>query len=870
MSERRPVSDPPAPPQPSPSLEIANLLERALSLHRQGRLAQAELLYRTILQRAPNHFDALHLLGVIANQRRDFAAAVQFIGQAVQFDPSFAPAHLNLGNALRELKRHREALACYDRALAIRPDYAEALNGRGNALFELRRHREALADYDRALAVKPDYAEALNNRGNALLALERSEEALASYDRALAAKPDDPEILNNRGNALLGLKRHDDALAAYDRALAIKPDHAEAWNQRGNALRGLKRHPDALASYDRALAAKPDHAGALNNRGNALLTLRRPAEALASYERALAIRPDDAEFLNNRGNALLGLKNHQAALASYDRALAAKPADAAIFYNRGNALLDLGRAEEALASFGQALAIKPDYAEAANNRGNVLLELRRYEEAGEEFARLRNINPDYDYAAGNVLSSRLRYCDWQNYDHDVDAIVNDVMGGRRAATPYFFISVVDAPDAQLRCARIYSEDKYAAAGAAIWQRERYDHDKIRIAYLSGEFHAHATTHLMSSLFKLHDRSRFDTIAVSYGPDDKNLKRLEHSFDRFFNVRNKNDLDAASLIKELEIDIAVDLVGLRSYSRSGILSSRPAPIQVNYKGYPGTIGVDYIDYIIADRIVIPEDQHCFYTEKVVYLPDTYQPNDATRPVSERMPTRREAGLPETGFVFCSFNNHYKIVPAVFDVWMRLLRKVAGSVLWLLVDDPTAVRNLQRNAEERGIASDRLVFAPRVKLEEHLARQRLADLFLDTLPHNAHATASDALWAGLPLVTCVGSSFAARVAASLLTAIGLPELVTGNLADYEALALGLALDPPSLAAVKAKLAQGRAASPLFDIDRCRRHLESAYRTMWQRHQRGEPPASFAVAPTREDGRSDEAAPGRMLKKDFGPRL
>jgi protein O-GlcNAc transferase len=954
---RRDLHQPqPTPPPQSP--DIATTFQKAVALHQQGQLGQAEPLYRAILKQAPDHFDALHLLGVIEYQRKNYEAAVELIGRALQLNQNFASAYLNIGLALTGLQRHAEALANYDRVLALRPDHAEALKNRGNALFALKRyaealasydralalkpdhaealisrgialrglqrHAEALASYDRALALKPDYAEAWNNRGNALLDLKRHEEALASYDRALALKPDHAEALNNRGNALHELKRHAEALvsldhalalkpdyaealnnrgnalfgldrdaealACYDRALALKPDYAEAMNNRGNALRNLERHEEALASCDRALALKPDYAEALNNRGNALFGLKRHEEALASFDHALALKPDYAEALNSRGNALLGLKRPEEALASYDRALALKPDDADALNNLGNALHDLGRHEEslacvdrslelkpdyaealnnrgnalfalkrqveALASYDRALAVKPDYAEAMGNRGNALFDLKRYEEAAREFERSLSLKPDFDEAKGNTLRQQLYCCqlycsDWKDYDENVELMVNDVVAGKRPAIPFIFLSASGSASDQLQCARIFSREKYPPAGEALWQGERYSHDRIRVAYLSADFLPHATAYLIAGLFESHDKSRFETTAISFSPDSTNeiRTRLEKSFDRFIDVRRNTDRETAALLRELEIDIAVDLKGYTQDARTGIFAFRGAPIQVNYLGYPGTMGADYIDYIIADRIVIPADQQSHYAEKVVYLPDSYQPNDSKRRISEQTPTRAEAGLPETEFVFCSFNNNYKIVPPVFDIWMRLLGQVEGSVLWLLADNAAAARNLRQEAELRGIAPDRLVFAPRMRPDDHLARHRLADLLLDTVPINAHTTASDALWAGLPIVTCLGSAFAGRVAASLLNAVGLPELIADNLADYEALALKLARDAGTLAAIRAKLAQNRATAPLFDTDRYRRHIESAYETMWQRYQRGEPPAGFAVAPRRE---------------------
>ena len=764
----------------TPPPDIVGLFQKALALHQQGQLAQAESLYRAILQHTPRHFDALHLLGVIACQHQHYESAVQLIDAALQLDPKSAAAHSNLGIALFELKRPAEALTSYDRALAIQPDYAEALNNRGTALRDLERDAEALASYDNALAVRPDYVEALLNRGRALHHLGRHATALASYDQALALKPEDAETLLVRGNILCELKRPEEALAVYDHVLTLRPDDAEALNNRGEALRHLRRNEEALAFYDRALAIKPDFVQALNNRGIVLFALERHDEALASYDRALALRPDYAEVLNNRGNALS----------------------------------DLGRHEDAAAAFERLLAVRPDY----------------------------------ENARGNILRARMQCCDWRDYDRNIAAMVGDVAAGKRAAYPFIFVSASASPGNQLICARTYNDYKHPKVELALWNGERYRHDRIRIAYLSADFRGHAVAYLIAELFETHDRARFDTIAISFGRDsaDGMRKRLEAAFDRFIDVRGKSDRDVALLLREMEVDIAVDLAGYTKDSRTGILAFRPAPIQVNYLGYPGTMGAAYVDYILADRIVIPEGQRHFYSESVAYLPDTYQPNDSKRRIGAQTPTRHEAGLPEAGFVFCSFNNNFKITPPVFDTWMRLLRQVAGSVLWLLEDNEAATRNLRREAEARGVAPDRLVFAPRRPTEDHLARHRLADLLLDTLPYNAHTTASDALWAGLPVVTCLGSSFAGRVAGSLLNAVGLPELVTATLADYEALALELARDTDKLAAIRAKLARNRSVFPLFDAARFRRHIESAFVTMWERSQRGEPPAAFAVAP------------------------
>ena len=780
-NKRRPVSRQPKQVTPRQLPDVAYKLKQALEFHRRGQLAQARPLYNEILNTVPNHFDALHLLGVIEAQHGHNEAAVRLIGQALQIHPNSASAHSNIGNALRNLKRSADALASYDRALAIKPDYAEALYNRGLALQNLERPEDALASYDRALAIRPDYAEALMDRGH----------------------------------VLQDLKRHEEALASYDRALAIKPRYAEALMNRGNVLHDLERYDDALASHERALAIKPDHAEALYNRGLALHALMRPEDELASYGRALAIKPDYVEAHLNRGNVLHDLKRYDEALASYDR----------------------------------ALAIRPDYADALSNRGNVLRDLQRHEDAAREFERLLSMKPDHDYARGRLLNSRMHCCAWHAFDRNAELIADDVRNGKRAASPFSFLAVSGSTSDQLRCSRIYVSDRFPASARAVWQGGRYSHEKIRVAYLSAELREHATSYLIAGLVELHDRRRFEVFGISTAPAaaSQMRTRLRGAFDRFLDVATiRSDREVASLLRNLEIDILVDLNGYFGGARTGILALRPAPIQVNYLGYPGTTGAEFIDYIIADRFVIPAEHHAYYTEKVVYLPDTYQVNDSRRPDVERASSRAAMGLPETGFVFCCFNNNYKITPKVFDVWMRLLERVDDSVLWLLQDNAAAARNLRREAERRGVAAWRLIFAARMKQDEHLARQRLADLFLDTLPVNAHTTASDALWAGLPVVTSLGSAFAGRVAASLLNAVGIPELATHSLDEYEALALRLATNPDLLSAIKVKLSVNRMTHPLFNTDRFRAHIEAAFVTMWERYQRGEPPASFAVPP------------------------
>jgi protein O-GlcNAc transferase len=673
-------------------------------------------------------------------------------------------------------------------------------------------------------------------------------QASQACQQILAVDPNNMGALHLAGLLALQAGLNEAAVDILSSAIRLNDRIPDLHSCLAEALQRLGRFDEAITYYRRALALDPDYVEALYNHGNILLRLKRCDEALTSYNRALAIAPEFVEAIHNRGNTLFELGHYEEAIADFDRALALQPRFVHALSNRANALLQLKRYDEAIASCDRALAIDPADVSALANRGTTFFELRRFAEAAGDFAKLLAADPDYAYAPGKLLFCRLLLCDWTDCDRSTAAIESGVDAGKRVALPYSFLNIVDSASAQMRCAQIFSQDRHPVSATPIWRGEPYDHEKIRVAYLSADFRHHPMAYLMAGMFEAHDKSQFETTAMSFGPDPKDAfrQRLEISFDRFLDVQDENDRDLALLLREQEIDIAIDLMGYTNNSRPGILQLRPAPLQVNFLGYAGTMGAGFIDYLIADRFIIPEDKQSFYVENIAYLPDTYLPTDSSRHIAKRTPSRAELGLPDGGFVFCCFNNNYKITPAIFDIWMQLLGQVEGSVLWLVEDNATAVRNLRQEAERRGIEPDRLVFASRVGLDEYLARLRVADLFLDTLPYNAHTTASDALWAGLPVVTCAGDSFAARVAGSVLKAVGLPELVTNNLEDYASLALNLARDGARLGRIRSQLRHNRLSCPLFDTARFCRHLESAYRTMWQRHRRGEPPAGFTVAP------------------------
>ena len=674
-------------------------------------------------------------------------------------------------------------------------------------------------------------------------------EAARLYGEILRANPRHFDALYSLGFVYFQSARYDDAERLIDQATQLNPKSADAFFTRGCALQHLNRGDEALASFDKAISLKPGFAEALINRGGLLLAARRQVDALRSFDAALAANPAIAEAWNNRGNALSELGRHEEAILSYDRVLLLKPGILETMINRGTALIALGRFAEAISNYDEALQIAPGNPDALCGRANALFEAKNYRAAADDYAAVLGLDPNYSYARGNRAFCQMHCCDWLSLDEDRAAIGVGLRDGGRIVNPFQSLSLSRSCEDQLQCARIYVADKYPAQPRPLWKGEPYAHDRIRVAYLSADFNEHAVSTLMAEVFERHDKSRFETVAVSFAPGETSAmrSRLARAFDRFIDVGNKNDVDVASLLHEMEIDIAVDLMGFTGECRPGIFAHRPAPVQVNYLGFPGTMGAGYMDYIIADKIVIPDESRRCFSESIAYLPDTYLPTDASRRVAELTPTRSEAGLPDRGFIFCSFNNSYKFSPEIFGIWMQLLRGMDKSVLWLPQANEDATRNLRREAASRGIDERRLVFAPFLPwAEAHLARLRLADLFLDTLPYNAHTTAADALWAGLPVLTASGTSFAGRVAASLLRAVGLPEMIARSLEEYESTALNLARDPAALAALKAKLKHNRDTNALFDTSRFTRNLESAYANMWQRAKNGAAPADFAVAP------------------------
>ncbi len=628
-------------------------------------------------------------------------------------------------------------------------------------------------------------------------------------------------------------------LAPY---VALKLAHDVALLPLVRGWRGLRalvgRARDKLAGHEATLALLPMSAE------ERLLWKRRHATHAAA-RRMLAADSNDLSAWTKLGDALFELKRHAEAIACYEKVLAAAPGNRSVWLKCAQARAASG---EAIGRSDANSERIPDPGDAGGwaRRAGFLVATGCFAEAAAASDRALAINPS-DFVAKRIgIGARISCCDWRRRAADKSWVSENLRAGRHTLTPFSHRAISDSDAENLLSAQLWAKGITRPA-KPLWNGEPYRHKKIRIAYLSAEFRDHPTSILIAGVLEHHDRTRFEVTAVSLGPRSTGAlrRRIDAACDRIIEVQNLTDTEAAAAVRALEIDIAVDLNGHAGAGRAGILAHRPAPAQVNYLGNAGTTGAPFLDYIIADRTVLPPAQFPYYTEQIVYLPNSYQCNDSRRARPETTMSRYDAGLPETGFVYCCFNNLYKISPEIFDVWMRLLQANRGAVLWLLGDDRFAIHNLRREAGARGIAPERLVFAPRAPVDEHLERQALADLFLDTLPMNAHATASDALWAGLPLLTCLGNSFGGRVAGSLLRAVGLPELIAQSLPEYEELGVALAREPERLAAIRTRLARNRDTEPLLDTARYTRDLKSAYIAMWRRQQAGLPPAHIDLA-------------------------
>jgi predicted O-linked N-acetylglucosamine transferase (SPINDLY family) len=788
-------------------------LHASLRQHQAGNLDAAIAGYGAFLQEQPNHAEANRLLGLALFAR----------GQV-------APA--------------REAL---ERAAGLAPPNAALLNDLGNARRAAGDKAAAVEAFSAAIKAEPGFAFAHFNLADALLEAGDVQRASAAYEdiiaRGIAGIDGDFHV--NRGLCRLRLGDPAGALEAFRAALALEAGHSRAAASLSDTLQKLGAHRDAVMFLTGFLDKQRASLETLISLGTGFLGLRDYSRALSLFERLATAKPPAPKALIGRGLALSGENRHQEAIQIFDEAFALDPHNAEALIGKGVALKALRRLPEAIETYHRAIEVAPRAANAHLNLGNTLALLNRHEEALGCYERVVALDPGVTEALSSLVYTKQRRWDWAGLPEQRQFLLERVRARQYVANPFALLGICDDPELHQIAARAYTRETLRLAAIA-QPPPATQRDRLRIGYFSADFRNHAVMQLIAGALECHDRDAFEIHAFSYGPEaeDAMRARIRATMDHFHECARMSDGAITAMARRAGIDIAVDLNGYTQDARLAPFAQRLAPVQVSYLGYPGTVGADFLDYIVADATVLPLDQQRFYDEKIIHLPDSYQANDDRRVIAPDTPSRAEAGLPADGFVYCCFNNAYKITPEIFASWMRILAAVPGSVLWLLANDSDSIARLRGAAEAERIDPARLVFGPSLPSAQHLARHRLADLFLDTLPYNAHTTASDALWAGLPVLTQLGQAFAGRVAASLLNAVGLPEMITRDAVAYEALAIAIGRDAARAAALKAKLAAAIPTAPLFNTPRFTRHLEGAYRMMWQRHAAGLVPEGFAV--------------------------
>ncbi len=868
---------------------------RAVAAEQAGKLEEARARYLEALQAEPQNPKILHRLGVVelrlGRAREavilfqkslaiakdlevylDFGAAMAAMARwdaaatvyaaALRVAPDSVDAHYGLALALHSQGRPQDAEPHYRKVLATHFHLGEVHNNLGVALQDLGRFAEAVAAHRQAARLSPADASALSRLGVALHHLGQNAEAEAAFRKAIGLAPMDVGIRHDLTCLLHAAGRSAEAVAAGRPAVALDPSSARSWLALGNAAHAMHLREQAWRAAAAAVRLEPSDPAAHNNLANALRELGRLREAVAGYRAALDLQPDFPVAEINLAQVLSILRESNGALAILRSLLVRQPLNAEAWRRLAGILAEAFRPDLAVAALRNAVALAPDDADACADLAMAAAMSGWSAVSADACRRVLRLVPGHGAALGQLVHQQRQLCDWRDLDGLEALLLRRVREGAEGISPFDVLScastLADQQSAAARWAAAKARGAVPVSRPAALPRD----ERLRIGYLSSDFREHAMGHLMVDALETHDRSRFAVTAYSTGTDDGSplRRRFEQGIERFVDLYRHGDADAAQVIAADGIDILVDLTGFTTFSRTSILAAHPAPLQVNWLGYPGTLGADYVDYILADPDVIAEGEEAFFTERVVRLPDCYQPNDRRRAIATSTPARADCGLPADGFVFCCFNSAYKLTPALFDGWARILAAVPGSVLWLYAGHPQVAANLRREGEARGLDPGRLVFAGPIPHAEHLARHRLADLFLDTLPYNAHTTASDALWAGLPVLTRLGTTFAGRVAASLLRAAGLPELIVDGQEAYEAAAVDLARSPQRLRGLRERLMRNRQSCPLFDTPRFTRHLEAAYRAMWDIHLAGGSPRAIAIAADDSGGLPSAAQEGK----------
>ena len=834
--------------------------------------------YRNAISIDPMYAKAYYNLADVYHNQGLLDESVKTYEESIKIDPQFADSYNNIGNVYRELGNFDKAIESYKKTISLKPDYVEALyslslvfleienldlmieysnkvlelepklpevhNRLGFALLELGELNDAVFSFQRAIKINPNYSEAHNNLGNTLNDLDELNSAINSYKKAIEINPDFPTYHNNLGNTFKKLGQVDNAVIAFKEALKHNPDNPDSLNNLGVALIEIDNINEAAKCFENAIKANPDYAEAYNNLGTVYKKLDKLDAAIQHYESALNLNPDYSDAHNNYGLIQKKLGKLDEAILSFENALAIDPNNVDTLNNLGSTFDELEQLDLAIQYYQNALKIKPDFAEVYNNLGHIFCKLDEYQNAVDVYQNALEIKPNIDYILGNLLSAKMNCCDWDNLDNFIDRIPEKA-GEIKVIDTFTLFGLLDKPMLAKNTTQLRMSSEHPLNNSLPLDN-RYDkHQKIRIGYFSGDFREHPVAYLTAGLYEAHDREHFEIHAFSLGPDTKDAMnlRIKAGVDHFHHVQSKSHKEIVELARSLEIDIAVDLAGLTAKSRTDVFAMSAAPIQLSYLGWLGTMGADYYDYLIADSVMIPEENQKYYTEKIVYLP-SFQVNDSKDLPPDIVMTRKDVGLPEEGFVFCCFNNTYKFTPTTFDSWARILGKVDKSVLIVYANNDLSKTNLTKEIVQRGVAADRLIFGDSLDRPKYLARYRVADLFLDTQPYNAGTTASDALKMGLPMLTLKGQSYQSRMGASILNAVNLPELIANTPEEYEATAIEIATNSDKLKAIKNNLARNLSTAPLYNTALFTKNLETAYTEMYEKYHKGLEPDHIYV--------------------------
>ncbi|WP_438979284.1 tetratricopeptide repeat protein [Polynucleobacter sp.] len=786
-------------------------ISRILDLVRSNQLINQRSKLQEALCADEKNYAQLFEIGLALANASRFEDAIEIFSALKNYQNKDQRVIYNLGLAYAVVGDHLKALECYDQALQFYPQDIETLINKSASLIDLGEHEAAKKVLSFALGIDPSIPQLWMNQGIVLNKLKSYEDAVQSYDEVLRLDQNLYEAWSNRSLPLQKLNKFNEALDSCDNAIRLKPDYADAWLNKGVTCGELKRYQEAINYYDKAISLKPNYVEAWFNKGVTCGELKRYQEAINYYDKAISLRPDYAEAWHNKGVNCSELKRYEEAISHYNKAMVLKPNYAEAWYNKGIVFSELGRHQDALVCYQNAVAIKPAF----------------------------------DWLLGQLIHTKMLLCDWSGLDQYLIELRGRIERHEKVVQPFAALALFDSPRLHQIAADVYVQSKYLSTPPLNSISKKSAEGKIRIGYFSADFQDHPVSYLTAEMFELHDKNSFEVFAFSFGGMNSGAmrQRLKNSFDGFIEVDDKSDAEIALLSRNLGIDIAVDLGGHTQHARTGIFAHRAAPIQISYAGYLGTLSAKYMDYLVADKTIVTTNSLPYIAEKIIQLP-SYQVNDRKKFQGDNRFSRADLGLPEDAFVFCCFNNTYKITPETFGGWMRILKAVDGSVLFLYSDNDMVRKNLKKEASTRGVNESRLIFGAGVGRDDYLARYQVADLFLDTAPYNAGTTASDALWVGLPVLTLIGESFPSRVAASILNAIGMPDLIALNQFEYECLGIELATKPEKLAEIKNRLVINRPTELLFDTPLFTKNIEKAYRKIHAQYCSGMSPEHIFI--------------------------